>query len=206
MDINAIQDNINDQWKPIEKDIEITVFPLVFFYDYDSVKYYEYSNKCIAPVTFLRKLSHYEDLKYPVHFKLNNSDVIISIYKFVDDIESLYVPNHIYSELNVNTDDFKFTLNIVNDDFPKATELVLKPFRSTFLSIPDIKKYLEIHLKKGYSVLQKDSIIPICYRDASIDFEIKEINSNNDDNVCSLIETDIEVVIDTPYDSDYKCT
>ena len=94
----------------------------------------------------------------------------------------------------------------------------MKPFRSAFLSIPDIKKYLEIHLKKAYTCLQLDNVIPICFRDTFLDFEVLNINmeasdSNNieeeeeteRETIYSLIDTDVEVIIDTPYDNDFKC-
>ena len=102
------------------------------------------------------------------------------------------------------------------------TCLVLKPFRSAIYTIPDIVKYLEIHFRKAYSCLRVGSIVPVCYQDHSLDFEILAINEvtpetlNNTDNenntekeihsVFSIIDTEIELVVDTPYDSDYKCS
>ena len=44
------------------------------------------------------------------------------------------------------------TIKLVNYEFPKVKSLVLKPFRSAFLSIPDIKKYLADSFKKDIPV------------------------------------------------------
>ena len=220
-DLERFQDNINAPFLPTKTEFNVSIFPLVYFHGYDDYNYYEYSNKCIAPTTFLRELSQYSDVIFPIHFTVEDSDIIIAIHEFKDDIDSFYIPNHIFKNLDKNkvfNIDIPMTIKLVNREFPKVKSLVLKPFRSAFLSIPDIKKYLEIHLKKAYTCLQVDNVIPICFRDKFLDFEVHNINvedsdSNNSEGeeeteretIYSLIDTDVEVIVDTPYDNDFTC-
>jgi len=227
MDFDHIQDNINNPTIPLQSEFIVSAFPLAFYHKYDEFRYYEYSNKCIAPLTFLRQLSQFDEsaLKFPVHFTISGCNEVLSILEFKEDIDSFYIPNHIYERLDTkNLEESGFTVSIHLDtrEYEKATCLVLKPFRSAIYTIPDIVKYLEIHFRKGYSCLRVGSIVPVCYQDHSLDFEILAINEvtpetlNNTDNenntekeihsVFSIIDTEIELVVDTPYDSDYKCS
>ena len=215
MDFQNIQDNLNDSVQSFNDTFLVSGFPLAFYHDYENVKYYEYSNKCVAPLTFLRQLSYFDEntIKFPVHFTIEDSKEVLSIHEFKEDIDSFYIPNHIYETLDTQKlTETGFTLSIKLDtnDFEKATCIVLKPFRSIFYSIPDIVKYLEIHFRKAYSCLRVGSIVPICFRDHSLDFEILAINEvtpedNDKPMVYSIIDTEIELVVDTPYDTDYKC-
>lgn len=227
MDLEHIQDNLNDSVISFDDTFMVSAFPLAFYHDYENFRYFEYSNKCIAPLTFLRQLSNYEEtsVKFPVHFTIEGSNEVLSILEFKEDIDSFYIPNHIYEKLDTKKladNGFTVSIKLESNTFEKATCIVLKPFRSTIYSIPDIVKYLEIHFKKAYSCLKVGSIVPICYRDYSLDFEvlaINEVSSNtepgidteNDNSsapkplVYSLIDTEVELVLDTPYDSDYRC-
>lgn len=220
MDLNHIQDNLNDSVQSFDDSFVVSAFPLAFYHDYENFRYFEYSNKCIAPLTFLRQLSSFEEnsVKFPIHFTIEGSGEVLSILEFKEDIDSFYIPNHIYERLDTKKladTGFTVSIKLETTDFEKATCIVLKPFRSTIYSITDIVKYLEIHFKKAYSCLKVGSIVPICYRDYSLDFEVLAINevspdSNNDvptkPLVYSLIDTEVELVLDTPYDSDYKCS
>jgi hypothetical protein len=220
MDLNHIQDNLNDSVQSFDDSFVVSAFPLAFYHDYENFRYFEYSNKCIAPLTFLRQLSSFEEnsVKFPIHFTIEGSGEVLSILEFKEDIDSFYIPNHIYERLDtkkLSDTGFTVSIKLETTDFEKATCIVLKPFRSTIYSITDIVKYLEIHFKKAYSCLKVGSIVPICYRDYSLDFEVLAINevspdSNNDGSikplVYSLIDTEVELVLDTPYDSDYKCS
>ena len=217
MDFRYIQDNIDNPTVPLESEFVISAFPLAFYHMYDNFRYYEYSNKCIAPLTFLRQLSSFDEntIKFPVHFTISGCNEVLSILEFKEDIDSFYIPNHVYEKLDTKElEQSGFTVSIKLDtrEYEKATCLVLKPFRSAFYSIPDVTKYLEIHFKKAYSCLRVGSIVPICYRDHSLDFEVLAINEVTHDSdsgnslVYSLIETEIELVVDTPYDSDYVCS
>lgn len=222
MDLDHIQDNINNPIIPLQSEFVVSAFPLAFYHKYDEYRYYEYSNKCIAPLTFLRQLSQFDEnsIKFPVHFTISGCNEVLSILEFQEDIDSFYVPNHIYEMLDTKKlEENGFTVSIVLDtrEYEKAINIVLKPFRSAFYTIPDIVKYLEIHFRKGYSCLRVGSIVPICYRDHSLDFEVlaineitpESVNESEDEKeihtVFSMIDTEIELVVDTPYDSDYKC-
>ena len=190
------QENIDEPWKLADSIITVTIkaLPLVYFYNYTSFKLYEFSNKCIAPKSLLYKLSKYNNLIFPIHLKVGKE--VLSIHEFIDDIDCLYIPNSVYKD-SVSAE-APTEIQIINSRIEKATKLVMKPFSSKFLTIENPKQYLEIHLKRSYSVLRQDQIISLIYQDYSIDFRIVLTEPAA---LVSLIDTEIEVDFEEPYDS-----
>ena len=196
--MTQFQENIDEPWKLADKVIKVTikVQPLVYFYNYNKFNLYEFSNKCIAPKSLLYELSEYNNLIFPIHLKYGKET--LSIHEFIDDIDCLYIPNSIYkAEDPVETED-PVEIEIVNSRIEKATKLIMKPFSSKFLTIENPKQYLEIHLKRSYSVLRQDQIISLIYKDYSIDFRIVLTEPAT---LVSLIDTEVEVDFEEPYDS-----
>jgi ubiquitin fusion degradation protein 1 len=193
--MKQFQVNIDEPWKLADKVIKVTikVQPLVYFYNYNKFKLYEFSNKCIAPKSLLCELSEYNNLIFPIHLKYGKET--LSIHEFIDDIDCLYIPNAVYKD---SVSEEPRELEIVNSRIEKATKLIMKPFSSTFLTIENPKQYLEIHLKRSYSVLRRDQIISLIYKDYSIDFRIVLTEPAT---LVSLIDTEIEVDFEEPYDS-----
>jgi hypothetical protein len=193
--MTQFQVNIDEPWKLADKVIKVTikVQPLVYFYNYNKFKLYEFSNKCIAPKSLLCELSEYSNLIFPIHLKFGKET--LSIHEFIDDIDCLYIPNSVYKD---SVAEEPRELEIVNSRIEKATKLIMKPFSSTFLTIENPKQYLEIHLKRSYSVLRRDQIISLIYKDYSIDFRIVLTEPAT---LVSLIDTEIEVDFEEPYDS-----
>jgi ubiquitin fusion degradation protein 1 len=193
--MKQFQVNIDEPWKLADKVIKVTikVQPLVYFYNYNKFKLYEFSNKCIAPKSLLCELSEYNNLIFPIHLKYGKET--LSIHEFIDDIDCLYIPNAVYKD---SVSEEPRELEIVNSRIEKATKLIMKPFSSKFLTIENPKQYLEIHLKRSYSVLRRDQIISLIYKDYSIDFRIVLTEPAT---LVSLIDTEIEVDFEEPYDS-----
>lgn len=193
--MKKFQVNIDEPWKLADEVIKVTikVQPLVYFYNYNKFKLYEFSNKCIAPKSLLCELSEYNNLIFPIHLKYGKET--LSIHEFIDDIDCLYIPNVVYKD---SVSEEPRELEIVNSRIEKATKLIIKPFSSKFLTIENPKQYLEIHLKRSYSVLRRDQIISLIYKDYSIDFRIV---LTEPETLVSLIDTEIEVDFEEPYDS-----
>ena len=72
-------------------------------------------------------------IKFPVHFTITGCNEVLSILEFKEDIDSFYIPNHIYEKLETKKlEESGFTVSILLDtrEYEKATSIVLKPFRS----------------------------------------------------------------------------
>ena len=212
------QPNIDDRWEMLPKDFSLTekIFPLVFHHDYDKYTTYENSNKIIAPKSLLYSLSKYEDLNYPIHLELSDhylknndkeNNSVLTIMDFNEDIDAIYLPNKFYQLIDLDKlieFDNYVKFNIINKPLEKATNIAIKPFRSTFYQIKNPKEYLEIHLKRNFTVLKKNQIISLIYRDTYLDFDIVDIfgddKSEDSDKFYSLIDTEITLDLQQPYD------
>lgn len=218
------QNNLNDRWELVPKDFAITAktFPYVFHYDYDKYKLYENSNKIVASKILLFELSKYENLQYPIHVTIEDSylksgtskgSTIFTIMDFSEDIDSIYMPNNFYQNIDsekLTETDNTVKFNIINEKLEKATKITLKPFKSSFYRIPNPKQYLEIHLKRNYTVLKKKQIISLIFKDSFLDFDIVSLSGKNDndsdneidniDKFYSIIDTELEVEFEKSYD------
>lgn len=219
------QPNINEKWELIPDDFSITTktFPLVFHHNYDKYITYENGNKILAPKSLLYSLSKYDNINYPIHLKIDqeylkqsdiNETTIFTIMEFSEEIDTIYIPNKYYQQLEVDKlicSENIVKFNIVNEALDKATSIGIKPFRSCFYQITNPKQYLEIHLKRNFTVLKKNQIISLIYRDTHLDFDIVDIagensenNNNNNENdnnkFYSIIDTEITVDLHQPYD------
>tara|TARA_Y100000590_G_scaffold44185_1_gene47042 strand:- start:7333 stop:8112 length:780 start_codon:yes stop_codon:yes gene_type:complete len=209
--MDIYQQNIDDKWKLAGDTIQVVerILPLVFHYDYEKYKNYENSNRVLVPKSLLYKLSQYDNLKYPIHFKLNADfykedsdykDYVYSIYDYVEDIDNIYIPNEYYRDIDLDKlleYDNQIEIEIINYELPKAESITFKPFTSNFLSIKNPKVYLEAHLKKHYTVLFKNQIISTIYGKTFINIEILDTQP---DNIVSILETDVNVEFEAPYD------
>ena len=213
------QDNIDDKWEIIPNDFNVTykTFPLVFHHDYDKYKLYENSNKIVAPKILLFHLSKYENLKYPIHLKITSEyllentqcdTTIFTIMDFNEDIDAIYIPNNFYQHIDLDKlimTDNNVKFNIVNESLEKATKITLKPFKSSFYQISNPKQYLEIHLKRNYTVLRKGQIISLIFKDTFLDFDIVELSGESGESresgeFYSIIDTELEVEFQQSYD------
>lgn len=213
------QENINDSWEFVPENFSLTykTFPFVFHHDYDKYKLYENGNKIIAPKELLFRLSKYDNINYPIHVKISDEFLksrdlkessIFTIMDFSEDIDNIYIPNSFYRliELDklIDTDNYvKF--EIINNPLEKATKIKLKPFKSSFYQIPNPKEYLEIHLKRNYSVLKKEQIISLIFKDTYLDFDIVELgnestDTDNNAQFYSIIDTELSVEFEKSYD------
>ena len=233
--MNNFQENIDDRWEMVPSDFNVTskTFPFVFHHDYEKYKLYENSNKIIASKILLYQLSKYENLVYPIHVKIDQAFIkdtdkedstIFTIMDFCEETDAIYMPNNFYQQIDVDMllmSDNNIKFNIVNTPLQKATKITLKPFRSSFYQIPNPKQYLEIHMKRNYTVLRENQIISLIFKDSFLDFDIVSLTGGeeaeegggvaeeggeeaegeeNEKKFYSIIDTDIEVLFEKSYD------
>ena len=219
------QDNINDIWEMAPQNFSITskVFPYVFHYDYEKYRLFENSNKIVASKILLYQVSKYDNLIFPIHIQIDrdyikngNQDdsTIFTIMEFCEDTDAIYIPNNFYQNIDLDKlieSDNKVKFNIVNNQLEKATNITLKPFKSSFYQIPNPKQYLEIHLKRNYTVLKQNQIISLIFKDTFLDFDITSLTGDGTDadadadtdaeeTYFSIIDTDLTVEFEKSYD------
>ena len=195
--LSHYQENINDTWVIAPKTIDFNYdcYPLIY-YQYDDVKGLENSNKIILPNKILSDLSVFRDIEYPMHFTINDSDVLFSPTDFKHDIGDVYIPQHFLENLGIEIGS-KIKLTLINSKLEKGTKVKLKAHTSNFLEITDHKQYLEQNLVKLYSTLTKGQTILIPYLESTIFIDILECEPKQ---TISIIDTDLEVDFEAPWD------
>ena len=196
-DFVRYQENINDSWMNAPKMInfDFKCMPLIYYPEYDLLPDIEFSNKIIIPKTVLEKISKYEGIIYPLNFKINNSDILVTSYDFKD-TEYVYIPEQLFANLNLNIDGF-INLSLHNVNIPKGTNVKLKPHTSNFLEIVDHKTFLETILVSNFTTLTKNQTITVKYLDQIINIDIIECQP---EDTISIVNTDLEVDFEQPYD------
>ena len=211
------QDNINDIWEMAPQNFSITskVFPYVFHHDYEKYRLFENSNKIVASKILLYQVSKYDNLIFPIHIQIDSDYIkngnradstIFTIMEFCEDTDAIYIPNNFYQNIDLDKlieSDNKVKFNIVNNQLEKATNITLKPFKSSFYQIPNPKQYLEIHLKRNYTVLKQNQIISLIFKDTFLDFDITSLTGDGADTeqtYFSIIDTDLTVEFEKSYD------
>lgn len=198
------QDNINQNYEQAPEYIyeSIRVLPFIMYHEYKKYLHLENSNKVIAPMSLLYKMSNYENINYPIKFKINGHQFVFSIFEFKEDIDEFYIPNHIIDQYSINIDNLQ-DIVIINKELVKGTSINIKPHTQDYLKIPDIKVYLEATLKNLYTCIFKNQTLRLPYLDGSIYFDITNINNYGDDveieDPIDIIDVDLEVVIEPSY-------
>ena len=200
---NIPQENIPQENIPHENIIKyqktlknIKILPLAFFYDYDKYAHLEYSNKAIAGKSLLYSLQNYTNLRFPVHFTINNNKFILAIVEYVD-VDEIYIPNNIFTELLLNTEE-RYNITIKNGLIKKGTSVTIKPFSSDFLKLIDPKAYLETHIKRQYTLLNEKQTITLPYGNETMSFEITKTKPCK---TISILDTDLETNLEEPYEN-----
>jgi ubiquitin fusion degradation protein 1 len=172
------------------------IYPLSFFYDYDSIKIKEYSNKILLPQTILENITHDERIKFPLFFyiKHNERKIYLSVDKFVPDISDIFIPNHIFEQLGVDYGKIQ-ELFIDYKSLKKGSKIVIQPHDIEFFKIKNPKLYFETHIQKSYHCLSQGDIIRLVYGDKFLDYNI--IKTEPKINI-STLDTDIEVEFEKP--------
>ena len=209
INLNPIQDSINPiinnpNNDPIDdiinNDIKINIRtnPLIFHHNYDKYKEFNVSKKVLAPNNLLYTLSGYENIKFPIYFKIN--DTILTVHEFYEDIDCLYIPTELFYDNQLEEYSI-IEITILKDIPPKGEYIKLKPNNKEFYEIQDIKSFLENNFKKFYASLHKYEEIKLPYYDSFIDFTVTECEPSN---IISLNEIE-ELKIDfEPMDKDYS--
>lgn len=195
---NVYQENVNSYYQVTPEVLEYTLpcLSFIFLNQYDDIKHLENSSKIILPKRILVDFSKYEDIKYPLTFQINDSNILFSVYEFREEIDHIYLPTKIVSNLQLDLHQ-ELTIKLKNIIIEKGTKIVLKPHTSNFLEIDDHKQFLETHLTMSYTTLSKGQIISIPYFEETILIDVLECEPVN---TISLLDTDLEVDFEAPYD------
>ena len=195
--LSLYQDNVNLPYKNFSEDLELfyKVNPLIFHYDFESYKYYNIGKKVLAPKSLLCDLSKYDNLEYPIHIKINNN--IFTILDFIDNIDCIYVPTENFYSLGFE-ENMTQVVTIVKEIPPKASFLKIKPNSEKFYSVPDIKKYLEVHFNKLYLIVSKDEVLKVPYYEELLEITITDCKPENTVSLNEIeeLEIDFEPLVD----------
>jgi hypothetical protein len=197
-DYSNFQDNYNQFYQMLneEKSFFFKALPIIFYHGYDEISYLENSNKMIIPKSVLYDISKYENIKYPMRFKINDSDILFSVYEFREDVANIFISQDMITNFGIEID-VECKLTLFNEEIETGTKIVLKPHTSNFLEIEDHKSVLETHLVKAYDTLIEGQTISIPYFDQKIFIDIIKCEPNK---MISILETDLEVDFEQPYD------
>ena len=185
------QDNINNNYRVLNNDLNFSFncLPYVFFHDYENYKHIEFTNKLILPKYILNELSKYENINYPLYFKINNYNFLFSVLEFVEDIDAVYVSNEMFRLLKCEENSL-ININFNNQVIDKGTKIIIQPHNSNFYDIQDAKKYFETHILNNYSILQDEQIISLPHDIDRLYFNIIKCEPKS---IISIIDTDLEV-------------
>ena len=204
MDNKNYQDNIDLFYERAPEIIEenMRILPFIMYHEYNNYLHLENSNKVIAPVSLLYKFSKFDNIEYPVKFKIKDYQFVFSIFEFKEDIDVLYVPNHIISQYSINIDEIQ-ELQIINKPLVKGTSITIKPHNQDYLKVPDIKVYLEATLKNLYTCIFKNQTLRLPYLNGSMFFDVTNVNNYGDEidstEPIDIIDVDLEVTIEPSY-------
>jgi len=190
------QDNINNVSleAPETIDFSFKCFPLI--YCENETQYLECSNKIILPSTILREISKYTEIEYPLHFKINGSEILFTPSEFKEFNEGVFIPQHFIENLKIEIGSM-INLTLLNYKIDKGKFIKIKPHTSNFLEIMDPKHFLENHLTKRYTTLTKGQTIIIPIENSNMLIDILECEPSE---TISIIDTDLEVDFEAPWD------
>ena len=188
------QQNLDTEEIDNSDDIEFTIksYPFIFSNNYDKYKYHENGNKIILPKYILYEISKYKNISFPITLVCNN--IYIGVLEFEEFIESAYISKYLYNvlKLDLNNEDI-VSLKIIKDNLNQATSIKIKPKNEEFYTIPDKKKYLEIHLKKQFTCLMENTTISVPFKDYTIQFDIIKCLPNNVVMITDVDDLEVEI-------------
>ncbi len=190
------QDNINNYSVEAPRVLDFRFKCYSFLYLENDIQSLESSNKIILPNTILRDLSKYNDIEYPLHFKINDSEILFTPSEFKEYIDDIFIPQHFMENLGIEMGS-QIKLTLLNYQIEKGSKVKIKPHTSNFLEIIDHKHFLERHLVKLYSTLTQGQTIKVPYQESDLFIDILECEPNE---TISIIDTDLEVDFEAPWD------
>lgn len=194
-DLSRFQNNINSFGITAPELINFNYNCYPFIYSEYDLEELENSNKLVLPKQILEDLSKYDELEYPLHFSINDSNILFTPSEFKD-IDNIYIPQHFLENLGIEVGN-QIKLTLINKKIPKGNKIVLKPHTSNFLDIMDHKHFLEKHLVKLYSTISLGQTIIIPRDDSNI---LIDVLGCQPDETISIIDTDLEVEFEEPWD------
>ena len=170
---------------------QYSVLPLSELYCYKVYDFLENSNKIIIPQNIINDINEkYDDeIEFPLYYKFENCDFIMSYYETVIGIDAIYIPQHIFNLLKIDIGEV-IPLILLKKTLIKGTKCVIQPHTSNFYTIQNYRNYLEKVFGELYSSLTENTTIQIPYFDSFLKFNI--IKTEPESNI-SILDTDLEV-------------
>ena len=207
---SRFQTNIDQTYQQAGEVIEYSypVLPISMDPNYESMDTdtIENSNQIILPQYIFNDLSKYNNIQFPLVFKFENCNLIVSV-KDIKLIQVIYVPYRVFNKLEIEPGQ-ECTIQLLNNEFPKGTKVVLQASTSDFLEIENHKDYLEKELCSRYTYLTQGETITLplpeylrkpnsCLADNYIQINI--IKTEPAETIY-IIDTDLEVETLAPLD------
>ena len=194
--LSRYQDNINSFSMDAPETIDFSFKCFPFIYCENETHNLECSNKIILPSSILREISKYNEIEYPLHFRINNSEILFTPSEFKEFIEDIFIPQHFIDNLGIEIGS-QINLTLLNYKIDKGNFIKIKPHTSNFLEIMDPKHFLENHLTKRYTTLSKGQTIIIPIENSNMLIDILDCEPSD---TISIIDTDLEVDFEAPWD------
>jgi hypothetical protein len=151
-------------------------------------------NRVRLPANILGEIStELDSLPSPLFFRLGDR-VHGTAWEFIADPGTIGISSSLFELLQP----LPSQLSISLAQLEKCTFTKLIPTSLSYLSIRDMKRLLEAHLRRNYSVLNKGQNLKIEVQGKLVEFMVEDLKPGDS---CSCIDTDIEVDI-TPRDDE----
>ena len=155
----------------------------------------EFSNKVIFPEQILKDISKLESqiFAFEVSNDNNNSSVVIPS-EFIPS-DTIYIPNHIYQNLNCSDNDF-LKIELIQQEIEIGQYMKLQVMNSEFLQVKDIKSMLEFGIVNQYQIIKQNDTIQVQSSELGIPLQFKVMECMP--SHMKLVNSDIEVDFDIP--------
>ena len=97
--MEEIQQNYNEKFIINNEDIQFNIKALPYTFYNDFNKYKNNGNKIICPKHILYQISNYENVCFPITFKIK--DTYLGVLEFVEFIDAIYIPNDLFYSLDL---------------------------------------------------------------------------------------------------------
>lgn len=157
----------------------------------------EFSNKVIFPEQILKDISKLDRPTSQIFaFEISKetySSVVIPSEFITSD--TIYIPNHIYQNLNCSDNDF-LKIELIQQEIEIGQYMKLQVMNSEFLQVKDIKSMLEFGIVNQYQVIKQNDTIQIQSSELGIPLQFKVMECMP--SHMKLVNSDIEVDFDIP--------
>jgi hypothetical protein len=136
----------------------------------------------------------------PYFFQFPLAVGVISIGKFIEGIDGIYLPERFFQQLMIQPGT-EVDFQLINRPMPRGRKITLRPKTFELLELNDPKAYLQEQLQYNYTALERDEVIVLQLPDIEIS-DNKElqimITQTEPDIQINITETDLEIEFEEP--------